>query len=154
MKLKHALAGLALVAGLVPAMAADQVIDLSSGYAAFGSTTPLLAGGDDVLSFINLAAGVYDVTVSVNSQYITDLGASLNGNPLSLLSFSVFRFASYEGNVPSPLALTVTGSIFTSSLASYAVTVSATPVPEPAALGLLLAGLGVVGFVASRRQTA
>ena len=75
MKFKHVIAAAALATGLAPAMAADQLVDLSSGYAAFGSTAPLLPGGDDVLSFINLAPGLYDVTVSVNSQYIGDLGA-------------------------------------------------------------------------------
>lgn len=36
----------------------------------------------------------------------------------------------------------------------YTATLSATPVPEPETYALLLAGLGVIGFVASRRKQA
>jgi hypothetical protein len=152
MKLKSTVLGLALLAGLSPVLAADQTIDLSSGLASFGSTAPLLAGGDDVISFSNLAAGSYDYTVSITSQFISNMNATLNGAPLAISSFGVFRFAYLQSTGPAPLVLTVTGTTITSPLASYSVTMSATPVPEPTALGLMLAGLGAVGFVASRRR--
>jgi PEP-CTERM motif len=38
------------------------------------------------------------------------------------------------------------------NLGAYAVTLQAAPVPEPSTYALLLAGLGVVGFVARRRR--
>lgn len=154
MSIKSAFIGLALSAALAPAMAGDQTIDLSSGLASFGNTTPLLAGGDDVITFSNLAAGLYDFSVTVTSQYISDLGASLNGTALTVEGPTKFRFAYVDGQSLSPLVLTVTGSTFTSPLASYAVTMSATPVPEPETYALLMAGLGVVGFLARRRQAA
>jgi PEP-CTERM motif len=154
MNLKSAVLGVALVAALAPAMAADQAIDLSSGYAAFGSTAPLLAGGDDLITFTNLASGTYDFTVSITSQFIGDLGASLNGQALATSSLSVFRFAYLEGQALTPLLLSVTGTTITSPLASYSVTMSATPVPEPETYALMLAGLGLVGFLARRRRAA
>lgn len=154
MNLKSALIAVSMASIMAPAIAADQAIDLSSGFASFGSTSPLLAGGDDVLSFINLASGTYDFAVSVNGQFITDLAASINGIALDVTNFGVFRFAYLEGQSPSPLTLTVTGSTIISPLASYAVTMSATPVPEPQTYLLMTLGLATLGWVAHRRSRA
>jgi len=152
MNIKLAFASAVLAVAALPAMAADQSIDLSSGFASFGSTAPLLQGGDDVLTFTGLATGTYDFTVSFTGQFISDLAGSLNGSALAVNTFGVFRFGYDQGVSPSPLVLTLTGSTFTSPLASYSVTMSATPVPEPGTLALLLAGVGVLGFVARRRS--
>lgn len=153
MKLRNALLGLAMSAALLPAMAADQAIDLSSGYASFGSTVPLLQGGDDVITFTNLAAGSYNYAVSITGQYITDLAGTLNGSPLAMSSFGVFRFGGLQGATGTPIVLTLTGTTITSPLASYSVTMSATPVPEPGTYAMLLAGLGVVALLARRRRS-
>jgi hypothetical protein len=152
MNFKSALLTAALAVAFAPAMAADQAIDLSAGYAAFGSTSPLLQGGDDLITFTNLSSGTYDFTVSITSQFISDLGASLNGQALSTTAFGVFRFAYLQGQALNPLLLTVTGTTITSPLASYSVTMSATPVPEVGTYALLIAGLGVVGAVVRRRN--
>ena len=153
MKFKSTLLGLAAAASMVPAFAADQTINLSSGFASFGSTTPLLTGGDDKITFSNLASGVYDFTVSFTGQFISDLAGSLNGQPLAINTFNVFRFGSLQGQSTGPLVLTLTGTTFTSPLASYSITMSATPaVPEPRTYGLLLSGLGVVVLLARRRK--
>ena len=66
----------------------------------------------------------------------------------------MFRFAYLEGQSPSPLTLTVTGSTITSPLASYAVTMSATPVPEPQTYLLMTLGLATLGWAAHRRSKA
>ena len=152
MKFKSALLSVVLASGAMSAMADDQVINLSSGFASFGSTTPLLSGGDDKITFSNLALGTYDVTVSFTGQFISDLAGSLNGNALAVNTFNVFRFGYLQGSSVAPLVLTLTGSTFTSPLASYSVTMSATPIPEPGTLALMLAGVGVTGFVAVRRK--
>ncbi len=153
MKFKSALLSVVLACGAGAATAGDQTINLSSGFASFGSTTPLLQGGDDKLTFSGLASGTYDFTVSFTGQFISDLAGSLNGTALAVNTFNVFRFGYAQGQSPTPLVLTLTGSTFTSPLASYSVTMSATPVPEPGTLGLMLAGVGVVGFLVRRRNT-
>jgi hypothetical protein len=47
--------------------------------------------------------------------------------------------------------LTLTGTN-SSSIASYAGTLGVTPVPEAGTVAMMLAGLGIVGFMARRRQ--
>lgn len=76
--------------------------------------------------------------------------ASLNGHALTM-------FGPNYGELSSPVAvsgtlvLTVTGNTITPS-ASYAGTINVAAVPEPETYGMLLAGLGVVGFLARRRK--
>ena len=154
MNFKKSLAVLAIAAASVPAFAADQSVDLSTGWAAFGSSTPLLDGGDDVLTFTNLAAGTYQFTVVVSGQWISDLAGNLNGQALQMQSFGTapVLVGFLESTSPTPLVLTLTGSNFTNTkLASYSVTMSALPVPEPATYGMMALGLAAVGFAARRR---
>lgn len=133
------------------AMAADQVLDLSSGSASFIGTGPLLDGGDDVLSFVNLGAGTYDFLLSISSQNIFDLGATLNGQAADVLANGKFHFALLEGTDASPFLLSITGTANGKSLYSGELTVTAA-VPEPQTYALMLAGLGAVGFMARRRR--
>ena len=62
------------VAPILPAYAADQSIDLSSGVASFTATAPILAGGDDLITFTGLAPGLYDFVFSLSSQHIGGTG--------------------------------------------------------------------------------
>ncbi|MBB5369731.1 MULTISPECIES: FxDxF family PEP-CTERM protein [unclassified Janthinobacterium] len=48
--------------------------------------------------------------------------------------------------------LSVSGTVLTSAAASYSGTINLSAVPEPETYALLLAGLGVMGFVARRRK--
>lgn len=55
---------------------------------------------------------------------------------------------------PGVYQLKVTGTGISGSSASYGGNIVATPVPEPETYAMLMAGLGVVGFVARRRKSA
>ncbi|MFP5394090.1 MAG: FxDxF family PEP-CTERM protein, partial [Gammaproteobacteria bacterium] len=50
--------------------------------------------------------------------------------------------------------LAVNGSIINGSGTSFAGNVQLQPVPEPETYGMMLAGLGLVGYLARRRKTA
>lgn len=140
----------ALTFGLAPAFAADQSIDLSSGSASFVGTSTLLGGGDDVITFTGLASGTYDFVFSLSSQYISGLTATVNGQSATVTPLGVISFAGLTGVSSGPFTLTLTGT--TAAQAAYSGELSVTPVPEPETYALLLAGLGVVGFVSSRRR--
>jgi hypothetical protein len=146
---KMALAA-AMSALIAPAFAADQVVDLSSGAASFVGSSPVLAGGDDTISFVNLAAGTYEFVLSISAQYITGLGGTFQGEAVNFVNFGKVSLGYLESTGETPFVLTLTGLPGSKALYSGELTVSA--VPEPGTYALLLAGLGVVGAVARRRR--
>lgn len=134
------------------ALAADQTLSLSSGFASFIGTGPLLDGGQDVITFSGLSPGQYYFDFSLSSQYI---GANLtsvtvNGAAASMVSFGHFKYAALSGLDNSPFSVVITGTANASSL--YSGELQVTPVPEPETYALMLAGLGAVGFVTRRRR--
>lgn len=59
---------------------------------------------------------------------------------------------SFSGLAAGTYALAVTGFTSGSLGGAYAGVLAAAPVPEPETYALMLAGLGIVGFIASRRR--
>jgi hypothetical protein len=147
---------LALAAALwvpaVPALAADQSVDLSSGQASFLQTTPVLDGGNDVITFTGLASGSYNFLFSLSSQNIPDLAGDVNGQAAAVSGSGPFRFASLASVGDAPFVLTLTGTAGAGSL--YSGEIQVTVVPEPATLGLLAIGLGIAAGTARRRARA
>jgi PEP-CTERM motif len=159
---KHLLAATLALSSL-GAMAADQTVNFTGSSVNFGSTAPLLLGGDDVISFTGLAAGSYDLTLSLTSQFIALTSVTLNGIAVPELgSFfgGVLKLYGVEATDDSPFTLTLTGSVGVPAAAGYAGTLSAElnpvtiPVPEPETYAMLLAGLAAMGFMRRRRTDA
>ena len=145
----------ALAAGMAcaisPAFAADQVIDLSSGSASFIGSGPLLDGGDDLISFVNLAAGSYEFVFTLSSQFITGLAALIDGQAATVNNFGAASgFAYLESTGNAPFTLSISG--LAGSRANYSGELSVTAVPEPQTYAMVLAGLCVVAFLARRRR--
>lgn len=139
-------------------------IDLSSGNAFFGRN-------DAVGSFTDTYTFTLGSSFSISGTASTaaDGPQNLNFSSLKIFNGANAVVATFAGNLGtdllefyalSPIVLTagnyslvVTG-VNTPAQASYAGTlaISAAVVPEPETYALLLAGLGVVGFVARRRK--
>lgn len=79
---------------------------------------------------------------------------TLNGHALNLVSTGSFEYQLLNPvAVSGLLTLIVKGNTITPA-ASYSGDINVSAVPEPETYGMLLAGLGVVGFLARRRRQA
>jgi hypothetical protein len=137
------------------ALADDQEVTFESGstVASFNKLGTTLAGGDDVLTFVGLASGTYDFTLTLSGQYTTLTSITLNGVVGTIYAGGKVLFADVVGTGTTPFVLSLVGST-SKSTATYSGELSVTAVPEPETYALLLAGLGAVAFVARRRKAA
>ncbi|MES2117860.1 MAG: FxDxF family PEP-CTERM protein [Pseudomonadota bacterium] len=153
MKLKFLVAGL-LAAASFAASAADQSVALNlTDVVSFKATNPVLDGGDDLISFSGLAAGVYDISITLSSQGVTWNQAATNLNGVvGSFSGSKLQFADFEYNGSTPFSLTLVGTKTAGAAKfGYSGDVSVSAVPEPETYGMLLGGLALMGVVARRK---
>src|SRR5687767_3230989 len=156
MKLKSIITASALAISLLAigvgnSYALNQTIDLSSGYASFTASGPLvLNGGQDVLSFTNLATGTYNFDFSMSSQYAAISSVLVNGQTAANYGFGVFRFFGLSSVSTTPFYVTVNGTGTSQTLYSGELQVRA--VPEAGTYILLFAGLGMVCLAARYRK--
>ena len=153
MKLKMLALAAALSLASTPALATDLVVDLSSTTASFIGQSIILDGGDDEITFVNLADGIYDFLFSLSSQNITGLTATLNGQAATITPLGQFSFASLASTGSTPFVLVLTGTAGARSL--YSGELAVTQIPEPGTLALLAAGVGgLAGMGSSMRRKA
>ncbi|SFV14652.1 FxDxF family PEP-CTERM protein [Pseudoduganella namucuonensis] len=158
MKLKLFVASL-MAAASFSAMAADQLVILDDNPLAnnffVSNQSPLdgvLSGGSDVITFGGLAPGLYEIVVTISGQNLSFDGvtSNLNGTAGSTYGAGKFHFFGVEHSGTSPFVLNLFGTALDG--AKYSGEVTVTAVPEPATYGMLLGGLGVLGFLARRKK--
>lgn len=127
--------------------------------------TPALGEFTDVFTFVPSAtSGTIAYGSVVNTSYfgmstISFTSADLNGNALTTsttpMGFVSLNMATLvPTTVSGPLTLTING--INKGGGSYGGDINfvITPVPEPATYGLMLAGVGMLGFMAWRKKNA
>lgn len=133
------------------------------GYNGAATFTPTSAPAP----FVTLATGMLDTSMTSTFAGTTSGGQVTSASANAFLTFNVAPGAagffvsptsfytlaqSAFNNTLSEITTTSTGFVVTQGGGS--VNFVAAPVPEPETYALLLAGLGVVGFMARRRKTA
>jgi hypothetical protein len=137
---------------------APRVVDLSSGSGSFVGDGPLLAEGNDLITFSNLPPGTYSYKLSLSGEDIQGLSASVNGQAAGTFTVGPRSFAGLEGRDEGAGSFTVQISGLPGNKASYQGVLTVTPEPQPDAatplllLGGLLALLGWAGWQWRRQQ--
>lgn len=150
-----------------------QVLDLTDGAGFFGDTFAMGNNGntfadrftfsvegttgwnlDAIISSVSRSADTgLDITgvslYSATGDALVSSGKSLQSGDIDVWTISSDNLAA--GNY----YLQVSGNLVSDQAASFGGAVSlAAPVPEPETYGMMLAGLGVLGFLARRRKQA
>ena len=145
------------------AFAGDQtvVLDLNKNINYFDASTEtsgLLSDGSDVITFIGATPGKYDVTITISGQGIQFDGdaTTLNGaapTDFDALYSKKYSFLGLDATANAPFVLNLVGEVKNWSTAGYSGEITITSaVPEPTTYGMLLGGLGIMGFLARRKS--
>ena len=161
MKLTRLAAAAALVAASSSgfAITLTPLGDLTRGTAAFANT-PIAGTFTDTLSFTLTTASFLTGTVTsvvsgTQDVDFTSISVTGAGGPYAFTQIATDPFETWARSSVQLAAGTYTLTLMGSnsaSIGSYAGTLGVTPVPEAGTLAMMLAGLGMVGFMARRRQ--
>jgi hypothetical protein len=102
------------------------------------STLTLTIWGMNVIDIDDFAVELWDGTHPFGSTFYTEFDGTNTTVRLGVLTTGQYHLDMF--------------GVLGANVGQYAVTLAAAPVPEPSTYALLLAGLGVVGFVARRRR--
>lgn len=155
MKFKSFIAAAALALSSLGAFAS---VTFSNGLASFNSGSLAAGGFTQTIDFSGLAAGTYDIFGTLSGNSLTFSSVTLDGNAwditnLSSLKGKQYSFGTIEVTASRPLTLTFIGTAY-GSTGSYSGDLTVTAVPEPETYSMLLAGLGLMGAIARRRNKA
>lgn len=140
--------------------AANYVVPLSGPvgnlYAThFGADVTGAGAFSDTFTFTPAISGLSFSTIISNllmSKGITFTDVSINGNPFTLTQTAgVSSGVSGVVSLTAPLILTVLGTA-TGPIGTYSGNFAISAIPEPETYAMMLAGLGLVGFMARRRR--
>jgi len=151
-----------------------QVLDLTDGSGFFGDTFAMNNNGNTFADRFTFTVGASGAGSSLDAiissvSHSADTGLDITGVSLynaagdtlvmaghSLQSGSIDVWTVSSSNLAAGnYYLQVSGNLVSDQAASFGGAVSmAAPVPEPETYGMMLAGLGVLGFLARRRKSA
>jgi hypothetical protein len=155
MKLKNIAVASLMAVSSMSAFADDQTVTLNIGANNFFDTSNAvdgaLSGGYDQITFNGLGVGFYNILVSISGQNLKfDEQSNLNGMTGDIFGKKA-SFFEVEVTDNAPFVLNLYGTPLAGAKYSGEVTVMAA-VPEPTTYGMLLGGLGIMGFLARRKS--
>jgi hypothetical protein len=165
MKLKHiaaaSLAALVSTAGFAATLTETSYIDAPAFVWEFSGKQIALNDGpsymftlDAMDTDFSTLSGSYFITGGISSAKFTVTAVTLDGNPWTLTSgaASDLNLGTMSIGPATSIALVVTGTRDAAGN-NFNGQLVLTPVPEPETYALMLAGLGAIGFIASRRKS-
>ena len=153
MKIKSLIAATALALSSVGAFAGSSTF--ADGEALFNNDTFAadVSTFTQTITLTGLASGMYEVAGSIAGSFLSFSSITLDGHTwdLSTNAKGVAKYGEVLYIGSEPVTLTISGNNLAGATV-YAGSISVTAVPEPETFAMMLAGLGLMGSIARRRN--